>query len=267
MSKQSRRQKINYRVQGDGQPVILIHGVSASERIWSSLTPDLVNAGYRVYALDLLGHGDSFKPEDPKYYHVREIYNALEEWIDSLNLVELPALVGHSLGGHLSLQYSLDHPESVLRMVLIDPYYSPAQLFSVARWMQSQAAIGAAAMQRTSGPWFDQLVIWNPILSKKLAIHHRRQMAYDIRRASPMILHILPTVPDLTPQLVNIPTPTLVIWGSLDRTLRASTFNKLVDLLPNASAHKIVGTGHQPHLTTPEIVNSSILDFLMDWQT
>ena len=82
-----------------------------------------------------------------------------------------------------------------------------------------------------------------------------------------MILHILPTVPDLTPQLANIQTPTLVIWGSLDRTLRASTFHKLVDLLPNASAHKIVGTGHQPHLTKPEIVNSSILDFLMDWQT
>jgi len=262
MIKQSGRQKINFIAQGDGQPVILVHGIAASARVWSNLITELVNAGYRVYALDLPGHGDSYKPEEPGHYHVHDIYSALEDWIDSLKLAKPPALIGHSLGGHLSLQYSLDHPQDVCRMILIDPYYSPKQIFSPARWLQNQAAIGAAAWRRSSGPLFDQLVIWNPIVSRKLAMNHRQQMAVDLKRASPLILHILPTVPDLTTKLGDIRIPTLVIWGSRDLTLRASTFTKLVSLLPNASAQKIVGTGHQPHLTTPEIVNSSILDFL-----
>ena len=59
----------NYVQQGSGSPVVLIHGVAASLHDWDDLTPDLAKNGYASYALDLLGHGDSPKP-DSRSYHV-----------------------------------------------------------------------------------------------------------------------------------------------------------------------------------------------------
>jgi pimeloyl-ACP methyl ester carboxylesterase len=254
--------KINFTVQGEGSPVILIHGIAASAQVWSPLIPYIVQAGYRVFALDLPGHGESLKPSDAGHYHVHEIYSVVEEWIQDLNLEEPITLISHSLGGHLSLKYSLEHSDRVHSMVLIDPYYSPSQLFSPVRWIQSQLPIGTQALRWTSEGLLSQIVIRNPLLGNRLSIEYRRQMAIDLKRASPLILHILPSVADLSPELPEIHTRTLVIWGSRDRTLRANSFQPLVDLLPNSRGVKIPGTGHQPHLSKSDLVIQLVLEFL-----
>ncbi len=61
-------QEINYLVEGQGAPVILIHGLAASCYDWSALLPALAFAGYRAYAPDLIGHGKSPKPESVESY-------------------------------------------------------------------------------------------------------------------------------------------------------------------------------------------------------
>jgi len=262
MSPTSGQHKVHFTVQGEGPTVILIHGIAASISGWSILGPALVNNGYRVIAPDLPGHGESHKPERAEHYHIKEIYSILEKWVESLNLSEKYNLIGHSLGGHLSLQYGLRHPDRLSGLVLIDPFYSPQQLYPFIRWLQRRAAIGAAVLRRTSVPLLQRAVGWNPEVSKQMNNLERRQMAVDLHRASPMILHILPTVPDLTPVLTNIQTPTQVIWGSRDRTLNAASFPKLVARLPNAAGYQVTGGSHQPHLTQADIVTPLVLEFL-----
>ena len=102
-----------YTSRGKGSPVILIHGIAASSNDWVHLVPALTDAGYQTYALDLLGHGDSTKPVEPDHYHFHNIYSQLTKWINSLDLSQPPILIGHSLGGFLSLYYANDHPEIV----------------------------------------------------------------------------------------------------------------------------------------------------------
>jgi pimeloyl-ACP methyl ester carboxylesterase len=119
---------INYVCQGDGPPVILVHGIAASLSDWEFLSPELSSAGYCSYALDLLGHGESPKPDHDEHYHFLSLYQHLYDWIEGLQLKAPPVLIGHSLGGFLCLNYALERPMSLQGLVLINPFYSRQQL-------------------------------------------------------------------------------------------------------------------------------------------
>lgn len=253
--------EIHYITQGTGQPVILIHGVAASSAGWSALLPSLVEAGLHVFAPDLPGHGDSHKSNQPDHYHIREIFLAFEGWIKSLSLDQPFLLVGHSLGGHLSLCYSLAHPDRVSAMALIDPFFSPKQLTPAVHWLARRPALGVKALRKVSENMARASTYLDMPFSGAFPPSVRTQIARDLTRAAPEILHVLPTINDLTPLLSQIQPPTLVIYGDHDMTLRPASFPHLARILPHAYLRKIKGAGHTPHLTRSNFVNQQIIDF------
>ena len=119
---------LNYVLEGDGLPVVLVHGISASIDHWKFLMPDLVSAGYQVVAMDLFGHGDSVKPKDPRLYSAGALYGTFEDLLDSLPIAPPYYLVGHSIGGYISLRYARSNPKKVRAMVLINPLFTLKQL-------------------------------------------------------------------------------------------------------------------------------------------
>ena len=92
----------NYVQQGAGSPVILIHGIAASLHDWDDLIPALAGSGHACFAPDLLGHGDSPKP-DSRSYHMEWLVGHFCNWMQSLRLTEPAVLIGHSLGGYIAL--------------------------------------------------------------------------------------------------------------------------------------------------------------------
>src|SRR5688572_21404645 len=112
--------KVNYVTQGEGSPVVMVHGLAASLHDWDDLLPELSANGYAGYALDLMGHGESAKPHHHADYTVPNAYQYFEKWIDALELQQPFTLIGHSLGGGLSLLYTLRHPERVRGLVLVN---------------------------------------------------------------------------------------------------------------------------------------------------
>ena len=246
---------------GDGPPVILIHGISASQTDWWRLMPLLVDAGYRAIAVDMLGHGDSPKPEDPGAYTAQGVYTALEDWIDSLGLDSPFYLVGHSLGGYMSLTYALNHPERVRAMVLINPLYSLNQLTRVLDLAMPLASIGAGLLKATPQWLVNSFLSYNDSFLTKLDSETRWAYARDIKRASPNFLRIPATAPDLTPSLPSIKPVTLVLWGVEDRIEKAESFSRLVSGLHNATGKGIEDCGHHPHQGKPDLVSRMLLDF------
>ena len=95
----------NYTQHGAGKPVILIHGIAASLHDWDELIPELTANGFSCYALDLLGHGDSPKP-DSRAYQMDWMLDHFSHWVNSLHLTEPAVVIGHSLGGYIALQYA-----------------------------------------------------------------------------------------------------------------------------------------------------------------
>ena len=247
---------------GDGPPTILVHGLAASLHDWEVLVPELASYAFQAFAVDLFGHGDSPKPELPELYTISTVIDTFEAWIEHLDLGSSLMLVGHSLGGHVCLQYALRHPERISCMVLIDPFFRPAQLSPVLRLFNKRPKVGVKALQTVPLNLIDTVLGWDPVNAAQYSPQARRQIAYNCKRASPNILNIPSTIPDLTADLHRIEIPCLIIWGSKDLTLKPDTFNDLVAQLPIAAGREINDCGHHPHIRKPVLVNRIILDFL-----
>ena len=252
---------VYYETQGDGPPVILVHGIAASLRQWDALMPQLAAAGFSAYALDLQGHGDSPKPEAAEHYHIEVLYDQLKYWIENLGLERPAVLVGHSLGGYLSLMYALRNPEKAHALVLVDPFYSPVQLSPIIRYLARQPRYGVRLFDWLPAWWFEIVFSWSEKTQKALPGPIRRQLALDFKRAASHILYITRTVRDLTPQLSRVQQSALVIWGSHDLTLAPASFPKIIAELPEVESHVFHGCGHIPHLTQASTFNQLVLDF------
>jgi pimeloyl-ACP methyl ester carboxylesterase len=108
--------KIRYLMEGSGAPVLLIHGLGGFlETWWYNITP--LSKHYRVYAVDLPGHGLSDRQKD--CYTVSQCTECLLGIIDALQLNTV-ALVGHSLGGAIAINTAVTDSERVTKLILVD---------------------------------------------------------------------------------------------------------------------------------------------------
>ncbi|MFN8414094.1 MAG: alpha/beta hydrolase [Anaerolineales bacterium] len=261
---------VNYVQQGTGDPVILVHGLAASLHDWDDLLPELASAGYAGYALDLLGHGESYKPEHRSEYTVESVYAHYEAWVDALDIHEPMTVVGHSLGGALSLMYAICHPERVRALVLVNPFYDIKQLSPVIQSPMLRGVLTAGFIDLTPYwlfRFFVDVTSFNYYVGHReshvLPEHIRYQTALDYKRASSGIYNIVHTLPDLSSGLTHINQPTLLLWGGRDQTLNPASFPKLAGILPNVTnSHVMPICGHVPHQCHPETFNPYVMEFL-----
>jgi pimeloyl-ACP methyl ester carboxylesterase len=110
---------IRYRETGDpgGPPVLLLHGGGSSSATWAGLAAALATAGRRVIAADLRGHGGSSRTAS---YPLAGFRDDILGLLDALKLDPV-AVVGHSLGAHVSSLIAQRQPERVTRLVLEEP--------------------------------------------------------------------------------------------------------------------------------------------------
>jgi pimeloyl-ACP methyl ester carboxylesterase len=262
--------KVNFVQQGKGSPVVLTHGLAASLHDWDDLLPELADAGYAGYALDLLGHGESHKPVRRHEYTFEAVFEHFSRWIDSLNFADPLILVGHSLGGGLSLQYALRHPKRVRALVLVNPFYDIRQLPPVLQFAFRRQLINTTLIERTPYRLFrffvDMSSVSFHVRSRETHIlpeHIRYQTALDYTRAASGIYNIPRTFPDLTSDLSHIHHPTLLLWGGRDQSLDPGSFPRIEEKLPNVmSSHSFPICGHVPHQCHPDKLNPHVMEFL-----
>lgn len=267
-------QKVNYVRQGQGSPVILVHGMAASLHDWDDLLPELAASGYAGYALDLLGHGESEKPQKAHDYSIENTFDHFSRWIDSLQLHERLILIGHSLGGGLSLLYALRRPERMRALILVNPFYDIKQLPPLMQTVFRHQLINTNLIERTPYRlfrFFVDVTSFSTYVGQReshiLPEHIRYQTALDYKRASSGIYNIPRTLHNLTHDLSRVTQPTLLLWGGRDQTLAPSSFPSLKKLLPNVKGtHELPVCGHVPHQCHPEEFNPHVMKFLHSLQ-
>ena len=109
---------------GDGIPVVLLHGLGARRRYVVMGSKSLQRAGHRVIAYDARGHGASSPAPSPAAYGYDKLSADLLALLDELE-IERAVLAGSSMGAHTSLRLALDVPERVAGLVVITPAYDP----------------------------------------------------------------------------------------------------------------------------------------------
>lgn len=110
---------------GAGQPIVLLHGLTATRRYVVMGSRLLERSGRRVIAYDARGHGRSAPAPDPGAYGYERLARDLLAVLDALE-IERAVLVGASMGAHTIVRFALAHPERVAALGLITPAYNPA---------------------------------------------------------------------------------------------------------------------------------------------
>jgi pimeloyl-ACP methyl ester carboxylesterase len=119
---------------GQGRPVVLLHGVASSSRIWLLVGPRL-GERYRVFALDQRGHGESAKPDSG--YDFASVVADAAAFIDSLGL-DRPVVAGHSWGGNVAVELAATHPDAVAGLILVDGGFMEISARPGATWERAE---------------------------------------------------------------------------------------------------------------------------------
>jgi pimeloyl-ACP methyl ester carboxylesterase len=151
-----------------GPPVVLCHGFLATSYAWHKVAPRLAAAGLSVLVPDLLGFGDSAKPEGVAGYDARALANQTRELARSLNFGEGRPLVlaGHDMGALPALLWAADYPAEVDALLYVE---APVMLSSV---LQAVFAYTPQAMAEGSMWWW--IVPLAPGVPERLVVGHER---------------------------------------------------------------------------------------------
>jgi pimeloyl-ACP methyl ester carboxylesterase len=245
--------RIHYLVGGTGMPIVLVHGLGSRASDWVGLIPALVRSGHRVYALDLLGYGQSDRPADAQY-SIEEEAQVVEGFLKAEHLQHVD-LAGWSMGGWISMEVATEMPQSISRLILLDsaglrfqPSFDPllftpddlGQLRQLEHLLSPDAPVMPAFLGRAF-------------------LERARPEAWVIRRSVGSML----TGQDLMDtRLGELKMPVLIVWGKQDMLTPLSLAYELHAGVPNSQLEVIDGCGHlAPGLCAGKIA-PSLLNFL-----
>jgi haloalkane dehalogenase len=119
--------KLAYVDEGEGDPIVLLHGNPTSSFLWRQVIPELTGSG-RVIVPDLPGQGDSGKLDPvlgPRRYSFFVVYDYLEKMLDALGVNERVTLVIHDWGSALGFHWAYQHPQSVRGIAYMEALVAP----------------------------------------------------------------------------------------------------------------------------------------------
>ncbi|MDQ2682391.1 MAG: alpha/beta fold hydrolase [Chloroflexota bacterium] len=232
--------RIRYGVAGQGRPVVLVHGLSASSRWWDRNVPALAER-HRVYAVDLPGFGEN---RAPGLLALDAMAVWLLRWLEAIGIGRCH-LVGHSMGGFVAINLAVMAPDRVDRLVLVDPVVRPF----VHPYVGPLQGL-LAELRHTPRAFL-------PVLARDFA----RAGAWTVQRAAHAVVRA-----DARPRLAEIQAPTLVIWGEHDALVPMVTAQEVVGAIPDARLVTLPSAGHTPMWDRAEEFNRVVSEFLREGQ-
>ncbi len=265
-----------FRVAGSGPPLLLIHGIGDSSATWRTVIPALARH-HLVIAPDLLGHGNSAKPRAD--YSVAAYANGMRDLLGVLG-IDRVTIVGHSLGGGVTMQFAYQFPEKTERMVLVSSGGAGQGVSPLLRLATLPGAQAALSVLRLPGGGLaaDAAVGLLARLDRGLAVD-----APDLRRvvealpdstARAAFIRTLRAVVDWRGQVVTMldrsylvrALPTLLVWGTLDSVLPIGHGYRAHAAMPGSRLEVFEGAGHFPFRTDPVRFVQVVEDFLATTQ-
>ena len=263
--------RVAYLDEGQGEVILLIHGMAGSSQTWRSVIRPLSRT-YRVVAPDLLGHGSSAKPRSD--YSLGAFAVLLRDLLDELGVAQA-TVVGHSLGGGVAMQFVYQHPDYAQRLILIGsgglgpdvgwtlrllsapgaefimPIIAPPPVLSVGEKVRSLFAKMGIESPRGAE-------IWNAYSSfsdaeTRQAFLRTLRSVVDFRGQSVSALNRLHVKANL---------PTMTIWGDQDAIIPVDHAYAAQATRPDVRLEVLPGVGHFPQVERPAQVVELIEDFI-----
>jgi pimeloyl-ACP methyl ester carboxylesterase len=229
-------------------PIVLIHGAGGTHLHWPAQLRRFNN--YRVYAIDLPGHG---KSEGHGQQSIDGYVHKLVNWMQALKLFRA-VFVGHSMGGAIAMQFALQHPDLVLGLGLVG---------TGARLRVAPAILENAGQANTSPAAVGTIIKWafSPKADPRLVELAAERMA----ETRPSVLHgdfLACDHFDIMETLDQIHVPTLILCGEDDQLTPCHYSQYLYDHIPNATLKTFSEAGHMVMLEKPHQVAEALSEFM-----
>ncbi|MGV1003786.1 MAG: alpha/beta fold hydrolase [Candidatus Nanopelagicales bacterium] len=255
--------RTSYLEAGSGEPVLMLHGsgpgVSGTANWQFTIGP--LSQRFHVLAPDIVGFGDTERPEDVVY--------SLRTWTDHIwafldaHGIEQTAIVGNSLGGRIALQMATDNPERISRMVLMG---SPGVGMTPTEGLAALRAYEPSheAMRHMLRTYFAV----NPALITDELVKIRYEAsiangAWDAYRAMFFDPKHKGSELAITAEEVRaITTPTLLVHGREDKVVPLAVSVTMLDLMPNADLHVFSRCGHWTQIERADEFSALVADYL-----
>ncbi|MBJ3814567.1 alpha/beta hydrolase [Shimwellia pseudoproteus] len=267
----------------NGRAVVLLHGKNFCGATWVDTITALAKQGYRVIAPDQIGFCSSTKPAHYQY-SFQQLASNTHALLDNLKITQA-AIIGHSTGGMLATRYALMYPQSVSRLVLVNPIGLEdwkalgVPWRTVDQWYQRELRISAQQIrdyeQKTyySGQWKPEYDRWVDMLAGLNNGPGKPRVAWN----SALIYDMIFTQP-VYYEFTHLRVPTTLMIGTADTTAIGSDIappevkaklghynilgKTVAGLIPGAQLVEFPGMGHAPQMEDPEKFNHRLRSVL-----
>jgi pimeloyl-ACP methyl ester carboxylesterase len=235
--------RLNFQVQGDGFPLIILHGFLGSLDNWRSISKRL-SSSCKVYSIDLRNHGQSPHSEIMSYPIMGD---DLREFLDEHQIFEADML-GHSMGGKVAMQFALEHPARVAKLIVVDiapKDYPPSQrsLLQALRDVKLQTFRSFGEIDAALAP-----AVRSPVLRQFLLKNLARDAGTFRWKIS--LDALIKNYDELTKNIVvrePFNKPTLFIRGEQSKYIQDEDLTIIKQLFPQAQISTIPNAGHWVH--------------------
>jgi esterase len=262
--------KLFYREIGEGEPLIILHGLYGSSDNWMSIAKELSKC-FKIFVLDQRNHGQSPHSTEQNY---AVMANDLLEFYNDLR-IEKAIIIGHSMGGKVAMQFTIDNPEKVVSLVVVDiaPWTHLSESESSHQIIEEHQHIVNALMSipiKIISSRFEADVIlsqWinNSGIRQFLLKNLKREIdgSFSWKFNLPVLaanLYLL--IGGINPENTQSNCQTLFIKGDRSNYIPDSRIGEIIKVFPNSRVLSIKNAGHWVHSEKPNEFLAEVLKFL-----
>jgi len=251
--------EIYYEIIGEGEPLLLVHGLGSSTRDWEASVP-IFSKDYQVITVDIRGHGKTDKPKGP--YSIKNFAKDIADILMSLGFNSVNVL-GISLGGMIVIQLTIDYPELIKTLAVVNSAPTSGDLSLFEKVINDRIEIIKAKGMRGIGEAIAPVLFIKPE-QEELRNKFVERWAENNPEAYISALKSIKAWSVSDDQLHTIKCPTLILASDQDYS-PVSVKKELVKKIQNSHLVIINDARHALPIEKPEEFNAAVMEFLLKY--
>ncbi|PWJ44766.1 alpha/beta fold hydrolase [Sediminitomix flava] len=247
-----------YRESGEGEPLIVLHGLFGSSDNWMPQTK-ILSEKYRVFLVDQRNHGQSPHADEWNYEVMVEDLKAFIEEYDIKN----PNILGHSMGGKVAMLFAVKYPELINKLIVVDisPRYYPVHHHSILAGLHSldlSEIKSRGQADKALAQYVSELGV-RQFLLKNLS---RTSDGFEWKINLDVISNNIEEVGKALPEGSSCETPTLFIGGTLSDYILEKDQEEIPTIFSDVRIEMVEGANHWVQAVKPQELITLVTEFI-----
>lgn len=252
--------KLNYKTFGQGQPIIILHGLFGMLDNWQTFGKKLMDEGYQVVLPDLRDHGRS---PYSSIFNYEVMANDINDLIHDLEL-EPVILIGHSMGGKVAMKAAATYPDMIKKIVVVDmaPKKYTGGHEDIFKALKNMPLTEMESRTEITD-WLTSKLHNNATVQFLLKnISREKEGHYSLKLNLPLLDDSYPTIMDALHFQESVALPALFVRGGRSKYILDEDWSEIQDNFPNSELATIEEAGHWIHAEKPDELFDLVLSFI-----